>query len=85
MNVVFTIVLLAVLVAWAFAMYNRLLRLRERVRDAWHILEVDHTNASAKTGYNNAVKIYNDALAAFPANMVGGIVGFKPARLWTGQ
>lgn len=80
MNVVVTIVLLAVLAGWAFAVYNRLLRLRERVKDAWRHLEADQANDGARTVYNGCVKTYNEALDAFPMNIVGAMAGFKPAR-----
>ena len=80
MNVVFTIVVLAAIAVWAFAVYNRLLRLRERVKEAWQQLETDQANDSAKAVYNRCVKAYNDALEGFPANVVGMAAGFKPAR-----
>ena len=80
MNVVVTIVLFAAAAVWAFAVYNRLLRLRERVKEAWRHLETDQSNDSAKMVYNRCVKTYNDALEGFPANVVGMAAGLKPAR-----
>ena len=80
MNVLFTVVVFAGLAVWAFAVYNRLLRLRDRVKEAWRHLETDHANDSAKAVYNRCVKAYNDALERFPANVVGMAAGFKPAR-----
>ena len=80
MNVVFTIVVCTALAVWGFAVYNRLLRLRERVKEAWRHLEADRTNESAKTVYNRSVDSYNHALDGFPANLVGMVAGFKPAR-----
>ena len=56
---------------WAFAIYNRLLRLRDRVREAWRHLESDQASESAKTVYNRRVKDYNDTLEGFPVNVVG--------------
>ena len=80
MNVVFTIVVLAALLVWAFAVYNRLLRLRERVNKAWRHLEPDQSNDAARTVYNRSVTEYNAALEGFPANLVAMVAGFKPAR-----
>ena len=65
---------------WAFAVYSRLLRLRDRVKEAWRDVEADQSNDSAKTVYNRAVKNYNEALEGFPANVVGSVAGFKVAR-----
>ena len=80
MNVAFTLVVLAALLAWAFAVYNRLLRLRDRVNKAWRHLEPDQSNDVAKTVYNRAVGEYNAALEGFPANVVAAVAGLKPAR-----
>ena len=80
MNVAFTIVVFAGVAVWGFAIYNRLLRLRDRVKEAWRLLEADQSNDSAKAVYNRAVKTYNDALEGFPANVVGFAAGFKPAK-----
>lgn len=80
MNVVVTIVFFAAVALWGFAVYNRLLRLRERVKEAWRLLETDQSNESAKTVYNRAVQTYNTALDQFPANIVAMLSGFKSAR-----
>ena len=80
MNVAFTVVVFAVVAVWGFAIYNRLLRLRVRVKEAWRLLESDQSNDSAKAVYNRVVKTYNDALEGFPANVVGIAAGFKPAK-----
>jgi hypothetical protein len=79
-NVVVTIVVFAAIAVWAFAVYNRLLRLRDRVKEAWRHLEADQANESAKTVYNRSVQAYNTALDGFPANMIAMAAGFKPAR-----
>jgi hypothetical protein len=79
-NVVVTIVVFAAIAVWAFAVYNRLLRLRDRVKEAWRHLEADQANESAKTVYNRCVQAYNTALDGFPANMIAMAAGFKPAR-----
>jgi hypothetical protein len=81
-NVVFTLVVLAAIGVWAFAVYNRLLRLRDRVKDAWRHLEPDQANDSAKTVYNRCVSEYNRALEGFPANIVAMVAGFKAARVY---
>lgn len=80
MNVLVTVVLIAVVGVWWFAVYNRLLRLRGGVRDAWHALEPNQADDALRAAYNVQVKTYNDALAAFPATVVALISGFKPAR-----
>ena len=80
MNVVFTVAVLAAVLVWAFAVYNRLLRLRERVNKAWQLLEPDQSNESAKTVYNRHVSEYNAALEGFPASLVAIVAGLKPAR-----
>ena len=80
MNVVVTIVVLAAIAVWAFAVYNRLLRLRERVKEAWRHLEADRTNESAKTVYNRSVETYNTALDGFPGSLIALAASFKPAQ-----
>jgi hypothetical protein len=79
-NVLFTLVVLAVAGAWAITVYRRLVSLRNQVKLAWKRLEADQTNEAIKTVYNKHVTIYNDALEAFPANIVAPLSGFKPAR-----
>jgi hypothetical protein len=79
-NVVVTIVFFAAVALWGFAVYNRLLRLRARVKDAWRLLEADQSSEGARTVYNRAVDAYNAALGGFPANLVALAAGFKPAR-----
>ena len=80
MNVVFTIAVLAAVLVWALAVYNRLIRLRERVNKAWRHLEPDQSNDVARTVYNRSVSEYNAALEGFPANVVAMVTGLKPAR-----
>ena len=80
MNVLFTVAVLAVAGVWALAVYVRLARLREQVKLAWKRLEADQSNDAVKSVYNKHVTIYNDALNAFPANLVGPAAGFKAAK-----
>jgi hypothetical protein len=80
MNVIVTIILVVVLAGWAFVVYNRVLRLREQVRDAWRKLEPQQDDAALRDAYNTRVKIYNNALAVFPANVVAMLAGFTPAK-----
>ena len=82
MNVVLTIILFTAVAVWAFAIYNRLLRLRERVKEAWRHLEADQGNEAAKAVYNRSVQAYNSALDGFPASLVALAAGLKPARLF---
>jgi len=79
-NVIFTLFVMAAAAAWGFVVYSRLLRLRERVKDAWRHLEADQTNESVKAVYNRSVDSYNTALDGFPANVVAMLAGLKPAR-----
>ena len=85
MNVIVTIILVVVLAGWAFVVYNRVLRLREQVRDAWRKLEPRQDDAALREAYNASVKVYNNALAVFPANLVAMLAGFTPARSWQGS
>lgn len=84
MNVVFTIVILAGAAMWMLAMYSRLSRLREHVKETWKRLEVDRSNDAVRSVYNRHVDIYNAALEAFPANIVGPAAGFKAAKRFEG-
>ena len=65
---------------WAFAVYRRLVMLREQVKQAWKRLEADQTNEAIKTVYNKHVRIYNEALDSFPAYLIAPLAGLKPAR-----
>ena len=80
MNVVFTLVVLAAAAAWALVVVRRLTQLREQVKLAWKRLEADQSNEAVKNVYNKHVTLYNEALAGFPANLVGPAAGFKPAN-----
>lgn len=80
MNVLFTLVVLVVIAAWALMIYRRLVSLRNQVKLAWKRLEADQSNDAIKTVYNKHVAMYNDALAGFPANIVAMLAALKPAR-----
>ena len=80
MNVIVTIVGVVVLAGWAFVVYNRVLRLRDQVKDAWRRLESQQDDVALRDGYNARVNVYNNALAVFPANLVAVLAGFKPAK-----
>ena len=80
MNVLFTVVLLLAAGAWALMVYRRLAGLRDQVTSAWKRLETDQSNEAVKTVYNKHVALYNAALDAFPANLIGPAGGFRPAR-----
>jgi hypothetical protein len=79
-NVVFTLVVLAVAAAWALVVVRRLTQLREQVTLAWKRLEADQSNEAVKSVYNKHVTIYNNALDAFPANLIGPAAGFTSAK-----
>ena len=82
MNVLVTLVVMAAVGAYALAVYRRLLRLRGQVKLAWEKLEADQSNDAIKNVYNRHVKIYNEALAAFPGYLIGPAAGLKPARFF---
>ena len=87
MSVLFTLVVLAVAGLWGVAVYTRLIRLRDRVSDAWKLLDAQlkaggepATADAARKVYNDAVVKYNAALQAFPGNIIAGLSGFHAAR-----
>jgi hypothetical protein len=81
-QVLITVGLLAVLAGLWFAIVRRLARMREEVKLAWKRLEADQSNDAIKHVYNKHVAAYNQALENFPANVIGPLSGFKPARLF---
>ena len=83
MSVPFTLGVLVVAAGWAVVVIRRLTILQGQVRLAWKRLEADQTNEAIKTVYNKHVAIYNDALTAFPANILAPLASFKAARLYS--
>jgi hypothetical protein len=79
-NVLFTLVVFAAVGAWALVVLRRLAALREQVKLAWKRLEPDQANEAIRNVYNKHVAIYNDALNAFPANVIAAVAGFKAAK-----
>jgi hypothetical protein len=79
-SVIFTLVVLAAALAWAAAVYRRLVFLREQVKLAWKRLEPDQSNEAVKAVYNRHVVLYNNALESFPAYLIAPLTGLKPAR-----
>jgi len=79
-NVLFTLLVFAAVGAWVLTVYRRLARLRKQVMLAWKRFEPDQSNDAIKIVYNKHVTIYNDALDAFPANLIGPAAGFKSAK-----
>jgi hypothetical protein len=79
-SVLFTLAVLAAAGAWALLVIRRLTALREQVTLAWKRLEPEPTNDAIRTVYNKHVALYNEALAVFPAYLVGPAAGFKPAK-----
>ena len=80
MNVIFTVFIIAVAAAYALTVYRRLAILRNQVKLAWKKLEADLSNEAIKNVYNKHVDLYNNALEAFPANIIAPLSGLKPAR-----
>jgi hypothetical protein len=80
MQVLLTVVVIAVVAAWVLAVQQRLERMREEVKAAWKLLEVNQANEAARAVYNKRVAAYNARLAVFPANLIAPLTGFKPAR-----
>jgi hypothetical protein len=79
-NVLFTLVVFAAAGGWLFMVLRRLASLREQVKLAWQRLELDQANEAVRNVYNKHVAMYNDALNAFPANVIAAAAGFKPAK-----
>ncbi len=80
MQVILTIIVIAAAAAWLVAVQRRLAQMRDEVKAAWRILEADQANAAVRAVYNKHVVAYNAALQAFPANIVGLMGRFKPAK-----
>ena len=80
MNVLLTLVVFAAVGAWVLVVVRRLGMLRDQVKLAWKRLEPDQSNDAVKSVYNKHVTLYNNALEAFPANLVGPVAGFKSAK-----
>ncbi len=80
MNVLFTLVVFAAVGAWALLVVRRLGILRDQVTLAWQRLAADRSNDAVRSVYNKHVTVYNNALDAFPANLIGPAAGFKPAK-----
>ena len=80
MNVLFTVFVLVVAGGWLFVVLRRLASLREQVKLAWQRLEPDQANEAIRNVYNKHVTIYNNALNAFPASLLGPAAGFRSAK-----
>lgn len=80
MQVLITVGLIAIAAIWVMALMRRLTEMRAQITLAWKKLESDPSNEAIKTVYNKHVNTYNDALDAFPTNIVAMFGGFKPAR-----
>ena len=80
MQVLLTVGLIAIIALWAFVALRKLAVMRTEVKLAWKKLEADQSNEAIKKIYNRHVASYNDALENFPANVIGPMAGFKPAR-----
>jgi hypothetical protein len=79
-NVLFTLLVVAAVGVWVLVVVRRLTLLREQVKLAWQRLEPDQSNEAVKNVYNQHVTIYNEALEAFPANLIGPAAGFTSAK-----
>jgi hypothetical protein len=80
-QVLLTVGLIAILALWAFFALRKLAMMRTEITLAWKKLETDQTNDAIKNVYNKHVAAYNDRLEnSFPANVIGPLAGFKPAR-----
>jgi len=85
MSVLFTIAVLAALAMWGLAVYNRLHRLRRQILAEWKQLDArEKAGAAGVDGkrYNELAAAYNAALEAFPQNIIAGLAGFRPARMF---
>jgi hypothetical protein len=79
-QVLLTIGLLAILAMWAMATIRRLDKMRSEVKLVWEKLEADRSSEAIRNVNNKHVEGYNAALESFPANIIGPLAGFKPAR-----
>lgn len=89
MSVLVTLVVLGAAAMWGIAVYTRLINLRGRVTGAWKLLDAQlkgggepATADAARRVYNDAVIKYNEALQAFPANIIAGLSGFHAAKTY---
>ena len=81
LQVFLTLGLFAVIAIWIFIALRKLAVMRTEIKLAWQKLETDQANDAIKSVYNKHVARYNDALEnTFPANVIGPLAGFKPAR-----
>ena len=81
MQVLLTVGLLGGIAIWIFIALRRLAVMRTQIKLTWTKLEADQSNEAIKSVYNKHVTAYNDALEnTFPANVIGALAGFKPAR-----
>lgn len=80
MQVLLTVGLFAGLALWIFIALRKLAVMRTEIKLAWKKLEADQANEAVKSVYNKHVSAYNAALEDFPANVIGPMAGFKPAR-----
>jgi len=81
MQVFLTVGLFAGIAIWIFIALRKLALMRTQIKLTWKKLEADQSNEAIKSVYNKHVAAYNDALEnTFPANVIGALAGFKPAR-----
>ena len=81
LQVSLTVGLFAIIAMWIFFALRRLAVMRTEITLAWKKLAADQGNDAIKSVYNKHVAKYNDALEnTFPANVLGPLAGFKPAR-----
>ena len=81
MQVLLTVGLFAGIAIWIFIALRKLAVMRTQIKLTWTKLEADQSNEAIKSVYNKHVAAYNDALEnTFPANVIGALAGFKPAR-----
>ena len=81
MQVLLTVGLFAGIAIWIFIALRKLAVMRTQIKLTWTKLEADQSNEAVKSVYNKHVAAYNDALEnTFPANVIGALAGFKPAR-----
>ena len=82
MQVLLTVGLFAGIAIWIFIALRKLAVMRTQIKLTWKKLEADQSNEAIKSVYNKHVAAYNTALENFPANVIGSMAGFKPARLF---
>src|SRR5216684_2831679 len=75
------LVVVAALVFWAIASYNRLVGMRNQMLME-ELSTTENKVGFARQFYNDIATKFNTAQQVFPTNIFAGMFGFKPAELF---